>query len=158
MNSRVLLLTGLAALVAVVAAVVVFLLVGADDEPTTAPAPTTSADLPQPCPNSAIVYFDTDEAMRQGADVLRGDSRLAEVEQQTKQQAYVRFREVFADQPELLDRIQPDTLPSSLYVTGSGAINKQDLLAELKARFPGLEVNDACDPRAPSAGPAPTSR
>jgi hypothetical protein len=150
-NSRVLLLTGALALVALAAAVIVILLTNQDDESAAAPAPTTtSAPAPATCENRAIVYFDTDDAMRQAAPTLAGDSKIAEVEQQTKAEAYARFKEVYAGRPELLELVRPETLPASLLVTGSG---NHDLLADMRARFPGQQITDSCAP----AGATPTN-
>lgn len=59
----------------------------------------------------------TDEQIRQIRAALALDEAVAEVRFETQQQAYERFSEMFADQPELVESVTPDTLPASLRIT-----------------------------------------
>ncbi len=59
----------------------------------------------------------TEEQIRQLRSALVLDEAVAEVRFETQQQAYERFSELFADQPELVEAVTPDTLPASLRIT-----------------------------------------
>lgn len=59
----------------------------------------------------------TEEQISQLRAALTLDESVAEVRLETQQQAYERFSELFADQPELVESVTPDTLPGSLRIT-----------------------------------------
>lgn len=58
----------------------------------------------------------TDAEISQLRSALALDESVAEVRLETQQQAYERFEELFADQPELVESVTPDTLPASLRI------------------------------------------
>lgn len=58
----------------------------------------------------------TDEQISLLRSALALDEAVAEVRLETQQQAYERFEERFADQPELVESVPPGTLPASLRI------------------------------------------
>ena len=56
---------------------------------------------------------DQEEELRRD---LEDHEVVAEVFYESKQDAYERFKELFADQPSLVESIEPDTLPASFRV------------------------------------------
>jgi len=59
----------------------------------------------------------TEEQLSQLRSALALDEAVVEVRLATQQQAYERFSELFADQPEVVESVTPDTLPASLWIT-----------------------------------------
>ncbi len=59
----------------------------------------------------------TEEQIRGLRSALAFDEAVVEVRLETQQQAYERFSELFADQPELVESVTPATLPGSLRIT-----------------------------------------
>jgi cell division protein FtsX len=90
------------------------------------------------------VYFalaDTDANMRAAGEELRDDPRIAVIEQETQAEAYERFKEIFADQPELLEVAEPDSLPASLAIVPVG-VTPEELAAALREELSGAGVDD----------------
>jgi hypothetical protein len=103
------------------------------------------------CARSVIVYFggsDPDPTMRTAAAQLRDDKRFESVREETRQEAYDRFKVIFADQPELVEKARPEALPASVQlVVRKGSTGKQ-VEGALRAEFPDAEVTvqDGCPP------------
>lgn len=77
-------------------------------------------DCPPGRSNQVVAYFNTDEEMAAAADAPRGDGRVAELATETLEQAYERFKEVFADDPELSARVGPGDVPASVTIRPAG--------------------------------------
>jgi hypothetical protein len=103
------------------------------------------------CVRSVIVYFnggDPDPTMRAAAARLRDDERFESVREETRQQAYVKFKKTFADQPDLVELARPEALPASVQlVVRKGSTGKQ-VEGALREEFPDAEVTlqDWCPP------------
>jgi FtsX-like permease family protein len=103
------------------------------------------------CVRGVTVSFngqDPDSTMREAAAQLRDDERFDSVREETRQQAYKRFRETFADHPDLADLARPEALPASVnLMVGKGSTAK-DLKGALQREFSDAEVaiQDWCPP------------
>lgn len=94
------------------------------------------------------VYFGLDEAdenMHATGEVLRDDPRVADVEEETQAQAYERFKEIFADQPELLELARPDSLPASLGLVPADDVGVGELAEELRTELTDVGVDEIVD-------------
>lgn len=94
---------------------------------------------------SVAVYFRTDEEMRDAAGKFRDDPKARRVFVQTKAEAFARFKDVFKDQPELLQLTTPDALPASVSLLAVPGTDLDAWARELHARFPNadqVQVND----------------
>jgi cell division transport system permease protein len=80
----------------------------------------------------------TPEQQEQLRTELEGEPVVREVFYESKQEAYERFRELFKDQPSLIESIDPDTLPASFRVRLE---NPQlfSVIADQFAAYPGVE-------------------
>ncbi|WP_213453640.1 permease-like cell division protein FtsX [Rhizomonospora bruguierae] len=66
---------------------------------------------------SIFLSKDITDAQRQNIDAsLTGDELVRSVEYENKEQAYTKFRELYADAPDLLSAVKPDQLPESFRV------------------------------------------
>jgi len=86
--------------------------------------------------DTVIVYFtgdNPDDAMRRAADTLGSDSMVASVKTETQQEAYVRFKEIFAEHPDLADMATPEALPASVILLPRG-VSADVLHTDLDAR------------------------
>ena len=152
MNKKLGLLLAAVTLVAVAAVVTVIIVV--DDEtagdPRAAPAPTTTTSL-TPLDRACLdaggefwvrVYFDSEESdghMRRAADALRDDDRITQLETETQSEAYERFKEIFKDQPELLEQARPEALPASIQVEPAKGVSNAELAGELDDELTGVD-------------------
>jgi hypothetical protein len=96
------------------------------------------------CVRTVVLYFndsDPDQDMRAAADRLRGDERFESVEEETRQEAYVKFKETFADQPELVELARPEALPAAVHLMVREGTTAQQFEGELRVEFPEAEVN-----------------
>lgn len=87
---------------------------------------------------TVIAYFDgrdPDAAMNKAADALRDDERVASVKTETQQQAYVRFKEIFKEQPELVKLARPEALPASVTLLPADDVYVGDLADAVTAEF-----------------------
>ncbi|MEX2504510.1 MAG: permease-like cell division protein FtsX [Egicoccus sp.] len=80
----------------------------------------------------------TPEQQEQLREELEDQPVVAEVFFESKDDAYARFRELFRDQPNLVDSVDPDVLPASFRVRLE---NPQlfNVIAEQFAAYPGVE-------------------
>jgi cell division transport system permease protein len=80
----------------------------------------------------------TPEQQDELRDELEAQEVVAEVFYESKQDAYDRFTELFADQPSLVESIDPDTLPASFRVRLENP-NLFNVIADQFEAFPGVE-------------------
>jgi cell division protein FtsX len=128
--------TAVGVVVAAVAAVTVLVVANYDGRSAGSPLllpTTTSAD----CADTVIVYFRTDEEMTAAAAELREDPRVASVRTETKAEAYERFKEIFADQPELVEMARPETMPASVKAGPARDVDSERLADQLLAELRG---------------------
>ena len=95
------------------------------------------------CVRSVILYFndsDPDPDMRAAAAQLRDDERFETVQEETRQEAYVKFKEIFADQPELVELARPEALPAAVHLMVRKGTTAQQVEGELRGEFPDAEV------------------
>lgn len=96
------------------------------------------------CVRTVVLYFDDsdpDPDMRAAAARLRGDERFESVREETRQQAYAKFKETFADQPELVKLARPEALPAAVHLMVRAGTMAQQFEGELRVEFPEAEVN-----------------
>jgi cell division protein FtsX len=96
------------------------------------------------CVRSVIVYFDSedpDPVMRAAAEELRDDPRFESVREETRQQAFERFKETFKDQPELVKLARPEALPASVQLMVRKGTTAKQAEPALRADFPDAEVS-----------------
>lgn len=100
------------------------------------PVEPVPLDGRQLCADLIKVDFGSDEDMRQAAEVLRVDTRTGRLFTETKQEAYVHFKEIFKDMPDLLADARPEALPASLQIVPRGQDDLHAWADELRARLP----------------------
>ncbi|MFF4600295.1 permease-like cell division protein FtsX [Amycolatopsis sp. CA-161197] len=111
--------------------------VGAAVRPDPLPVDRTPVPLAGHRPCAAVdVYFDDDQAMRFAADQLRDDPKARRVYTETKAEAWVRFKEIFKDEPDLLATTDPSAIPGSVTVIPLPGTDLKAYAAELGRRFP----------------------
>ncbi len=65
------------------------------------------------------IFFRTDVTSQQKTNIdeyLRGLPDVAEVEHESREQAYQRFKELWADDPDFVEQVTPNSLPESYRV------------------------------------------
>lgn len=82
---------------------------------------------------------DPDAVMRQAAKKLDGDERIASVEAETQQEAYERFKQIFAQQPELVELARPEAMPASLTLLPADGLYPGDLADALTDELPEID-------------------
>ncbi|MCC5949940.1 MAG: ABC transporter permease [Nitriliruptoraceae bacterium] len=80
----------------------------------------------------------TPEQQDELREELEAQEVVAEVFYESKQEAYERFTELFADQPSLVESIDPDILPASFRVRLENP-NLFNVIADQFGAFPGVE-------------------
>jgi hypothetical protein len=134
--------------IVVAGAVALVLVLSSEDEPanqaTPNQQPPTTSQAGPACENVAILHLNTDKEMTDLADELRGDIRVLDLETETKQQAYERFKVIFKDKPELVEMARPEALPASLWVRPM-LMSAEELGAQLTAEFPNAELSPRPD-------------
>jgi cell division protein FtsX len=106
---------------------------------TVAPIPTPPTTTP-PTTSRLVVFLVDDATAAQKSTIearLRALPGATEVSFETREEAYRRFKELFKDQPDLVNRTKPADLPESYRVTLAGAVG-QSTLAEIR-RLPGVD-------------------
>jgi len=98
---------------------------------------------------TVVAYFsgdDPDPAMRQAAEALDEDDRIAWVKTETRQEAYERFKEIFADRPEILKLARPEALPASVTLLPADGVYPGDLADAIADEFSAIEsFNAGCE-------------
>lgn len=95
---------------------------------------------------TVIVYFDGDDpdpVMRAAAQALEGDDRIASVRMETRQEAYERFKVLFADHPELVRLARPQSLPASVTLLPADGVYPGDLADAVTDELPEIDSLDA---------------
>ncbi|CAM4058515.1 permease-like cell division protein FtsX [Kibdelosporangium persicum] len=113
---------------------------------------------PPNCQDSIEILFDTDAEMEQASNDLENDSRFHYASFMTKAQNYERFKRAFADQPELLARARPESMPAVATLMVSYAGQTADLVESLQQRYGSAKVTVPCDMPASSTRPVPATR
>lgn len=96
------------------------------------------------CVRSMDVFFDGDDpdsVMRAAADKLRDDERFESVREETRQEAYEHFKEIFKDQPDLVDLARPEALPAAVHLMVRKGTTAKQVEKAMRAEFPGSEIN-----------------
>jgi hypothetical protein len=89
---------------------------------------------------------DPDATMQRAADALRDDDRIASITTETRQEAYVRFTEIFADQPELLEIARPEALSASVLLVPADGLSVEELTDDLRDELTGVdEFTEGCE-------------
>jgi len=129
------------------AAVVGFALTGSSGPAAAGPGACSSG----PGPRQVTVYFDSDVEMRAAAEKLRGDERIADLDSETRGEAWQRFKVIFADQSVLVELVRPESLPSAVWVVPADEISPEELTKRLVDELP------AADDVVPTPCPMPTT-
>lgn len=175
-NRRVLVILAAVVLVGVVAGLLGWRLSGHTNTATpitTGPAtasPTMASRPPggvQPlagrqfCGGSVRIYTAADADMLRIAHALGGDSRVAGVFTQTKEEAFAAYQRIFASQPSLLTVARPEALPAEVLVLPATQLDLGRFADQLRARFPTAQTVESTPraPRCPASGewPSPTA-
>jgi FtsX extracellular domain len=124
------------------------------EPPTTTVTPSALSSLTELCLDNGgslriLVWFessDADDEMRAAEAQLRGDDRISSLETETRDEAYVRFKEIFESRPSLVEQATPEALPASLEITPARGVDGPDLIAALANELTGEdEVEDQCE-------------
>jgi len=113
MTRRLWLWLPVAAVVVALAVVTLVVVRNADGGPHTAGQESTSPARPT-CRHDLLANFDTDDEMTAAAARLREEPEVASITAHTKAENYEKFKEVFADDPELVANTPPEALPASV--------------------------------------------
>ncbi|WP_134662234.1 MULTISPECIES: permease-like cell division protein FtsX [unclassified Amycolatopsis] len=106
------------------------------------------------CANTVTVMLGTDAEMMAVARALRGDPRVLRSYTETKQDGYVRFRKMFANEPELLELTSADALPASVTVVPKDQTDTEGIAEQLRVQFPeARKVSDNTELRSRITGP-----
>lgn len=91
---------------------------------------------------TVIAYFDGNDpnpAMRRAAEALREDDQIAWVRTETRQEAYRRFQEIFADEPELAKLARPEAMPASVTLLPADGVYPGDVADAITDEFAEIE-------------------
>ncbi|ATY11901.1 hypothetical protein CU254_16595 [Amycolatopsis sp. AA4] len=100
------------------------------------------------------VLVGTDAEMAAVARTLRGDPRVLRSYPQTKQDGYARFREMFANEPELLELTEADVMPAAVIVVPKDQTGTEGLAEQFRVQFPqARRVSDSTEFVSRIAGP-----
>lgn len=106
------------------------------------------------CAGTVTVRLGTDAEMAAVAQALRGDPRILRSYTETRQEAYARFRRIFANQPELLKTTGVDAMPASVVVVPKDQTAVAGVAGQLRAQFPAArKVSDDNEFRSRYTGP-----
>lgn len=98
---------------------------------------------------TVIAFFDGDDpdsAMRQAAEALDEDDRIDWVRTETQQEAYERFKEIFAEQPDLVEMARPEALPASVTLLPAEGVYPGDLADAITGKFSTIDsVTAGCE-------------
>ncbi|WP_345358216.1 permease-like cell division protein FtsX [Saccharopolyspora cebuensis] len=108
--------------------------------PQRPPAPTVPLAGHDLCGDHVGVFFDTDEEMHRRAAAVAADDRVRQVYTETKEQAYVQFKEMFADDPHLVELASPEALPAGLQVLPLAGADVRALADDLRQEHPGARI------------------
>jgi hypothetical protein len=85
-----------------------------------------------------------DDEMRVAADALRDDPRAARVLTETRDEAFARFKKIFADQPDMLELVRPESMPAAIEVLTVDDVDPAALAADLPAEVVGELWPESC--------------
>lgn len=124
------------------------------------PAPTAAAGVPltghRLCGDHVVVDFATDDEMRAAVAGVAADDRVRRVYTETKEQALQRFKEIFAEQPEIRDMARVEALPAGLKVMPRPGVDVRGMAGGLRSDHPSAKRVEAfVRPSAPDAPDAP---
>ncbi|MFC0113262.1 hypothetical protein [Kibdelosporangium aridum] len=121
------------------------------------PRPTRPPGVPPPCESTIEITFATDAEMNKAAPELENDTRFYNPSFVTQAQNYERLKRTFANQPEVLKLLRPESVPAvaSLMVSYSGP--QSSLLNELRKSYGPANVADPCAVPGSSSRPVPTT-
>jgi hypothetical protein len=138
-----------------------FLVAGAVRTPPPPALPVDTNPVPlaghQVCA-AVQLFFDSDDAMTHVSKTFSGDPKARRVFVETKVEAYTRFKQIFKDDPELLQTVKPEAIPASLTLLPVPGVELNAYAAELKQRYPGAAKVQTLDGNALSAKAPPDKR
>ncbi|WP_116205195.1 permease-like cell division protein FtsX [Amycolatopsis circi] len=106
------------------------------------------------CAGTVTVTLKTDAEMAAVARALRGDPRVLRSYTETRQEAYARFRRIFANQPDLLKTTGADAMPASVIVVPKDQTAIAGIAGQLRVQFPAArKVSDDNEFRSRFTGP-----
>ncbi|UKD56776.1 permease-like cell division protein FtsX [Amycolatopsis sp. FU40] len=106
------------------------------------------------CAGTVTVSLKTDAEMTAVARTLRGDPRVLRSYTETQQEAYARFRRIFANQPQLLETTGADAMPASVIVVPKDQNATAGIAGQFRVQFPAArKVSDDNEVRSRFAGP-----
>lgn len=124
---------------------------------TSDPAPARPPSLPPNCLSRIEIGFRTDEEMAKASDTLENDQRFYRQSFLTKAQHYEQLKRLFADQPDVLATLRPESVPALASLVPNYDDDTHALIASLKRQYGSVTVTDPCDTPASSKQPAPAT-
>jgi hypothetical protein len=91
------------------------------------------------------VGFTTDDLMREGAQKLKSNPQVVAPVGETKQQGYDRYRQTFADQPDVLSLVNAESYLANVRLKPAPGVNRDQLKTDLKHAYPDAVVQDPCN-------------
>jgi hypothetical protein len=91
---------------------------------------------------------DPDSEMRAAAVDIRDLEWVESVREETQQQAYEHFKELFKEQPELVRLARPEAMPASVYLMVRKGDTAKARKRQMEASYPEADVTvmDWCPP------------
>ncbi|MER6897414.1 permease-like cell division protein FtsX, partial [Amycolatopsis sp. NPDC000740] len=106
------------------------------------------------CAGTVTISLKTDAEMADVARALRGDPRVLRSYTETQQEAYARFRRIFANQPELLSTTGADAMPASVMVVPTDQNATARIADQFRVQFRSArKVSDDNEIRSRFTGP-----
>ncbi|MCE7011620.1 hypothetical protein LWC34_53730 [Kibdelosporangium philippinense] len=120
--------------------------------------PTRPANVPPPCEDVIEITFATDALMNKAAPELEADISFYNPHFVTQAQNYERLKLAFANQPDVLKAIRPESVPASVTLWVSNSGRGPSVMAQLRQSYGPTNVVDPCAvPGKSSTRPVPTT-
>ncbi|RSM83582.1 hypothetical protein DMH04_23400 [Kibdelosporangium aridum] len=121
------------------------------------PRPTRAPGVPPPCESTIEITFATDAEMNKAAPDLENDDRFYNQSFVTQAQNYERLKRAFANQPDVLKVLRPESVPAVVTLMMSYSGSKTTLLNDLRKSYGPANVADPCATPVTSTRPVPTT-
>ncbi|ANN16687.1 hypothetical protein SD37_14155 [Amycolatopsis orientalis] len=120
------------------------------DPPAPAALPRDTVPVPlgkrEFCGIHLLMYLESDESMTLAAQAFQDDQKARRVLTETKAEAYERFKKLFADRPDLLEVVRPETLSAAVHLVPVAGTDAEAWAKDLRQRFPQAEKVEVLDP------------
>jgi hypothetical protein len=110
------------------------------------------------CANTVTIAVSTHDEMTTVAEALRSDPRVMRSYTQTKQEGHEHAKKLFADQPDLLEMMQPDGIPAMVIVVPNDQTGTEAVAEQFRAQFLTVQAVRDGKPTVRSCGCRSVSR